>query len=286
MVFEPIDLKEDPRKAEDFILQASLSDARLTKFVDDYREDRAGSRTAEMLFESVGAYREDPERNDTFGFGFNVLLRKGPFVDGSNWFEYRTWTFAVAIQRNLFARFDDLLSPARSLLSHQQTADGVLQAIDALGERAGSAGYEPTVAILTGQIPTPLVTDLWQHESFVPDWEMDIPSKLWVAGQHNGIPLITMQESSLRGLYLVDLRRLAALTRYGDVEFDTTVIDEEQAQAILDNTKQTLTWDPGTPDTREEKLRQLQLHVGVRLYESFQLESLDTGAVFHSAIEE
>lgn len=270
--------EQEERRQEDMIIAAELSTSRVDKFRIDYLTDRQQSATAEMLFDKAGVYQKDAAWNDGAAFGFNVLLHKGPFVDNSSWAEYRTWPFAVAIQRRLFNDVEqDLLAGAAAVRTHGSGLEATLSAVDDLVERVDGLGYNPSLIILAGAWGSDLTVELWKHPLVTPDWDLDLPSKLWILGSYRGILVANLAELSHSGVYVADLNRLGTLTRHDELQFDVTPIDTDKARSFLREQKQA--------SGNESDIRSMLLQVHVRLYESFSVELKEQGAALYSALE-
>jgi hypothetical protein len=262
---------------DNMIIDADLSRTRVKKFLADYLVDRGKSATAEMLFDRASAYLEELSWDDEAAFGFNVLLHKGPFVDDSSWFEYRTWPFAVAIQRRLFSKVEEaLLAAAQADSTHGSGLADILQAADDLAERLRARDYEPSLIIVAGPRSTDLAVEFWKHPSVQPDWELDWPSKLWILGAYKGIAVVEMPELSRSGLYVADVKRLGSLTRHGDYQFEVSQINEDRAREIQS--------DREAPEDKST-IRSLLLQAHLKLYESFSVELRDQTAVLYSTTE-
>lgn len=275
-VFDPGREYEQQRQ-DDMIIAADLSPERVEKFRSDYAADRERSATAEMLFDGAGVYEHGENWNDEAAFGFNVLLHKGPFVDNSSWLEYQTWPFAVAMQRRLFTRMEEnLLAGAKAVRSHGPKLKDMLDAADDLAERMQQFGYNPSLVILAGGLSSELAVEFWQYPAAKPDWDLGLPSELFILGSYRGILVADLAELSSSGVYVADLSRLGTLTKHGEHQFEVTRIDDKRARTFLRQKEM--------PEDASE-IRSLMLQVHLKLYESFSIELKDQGAVLHSAAE-
>jgi hypothetical protein len=108
------------RDDESSILRSHVSEARKRAFLQSYLNDRAKTATTETLFRSVNAFTLEPEFSNREAFGFDLLLLKAPFVEGSSWLPYSTLEFALAAERHLLKRLERVL--------HESAADTQEQA--------------------------------------------------------------------------------------------------------------------------------------------------------------
>ena len=94
------------------IILKPVSKARKKAFFEGFCADREKAGTTRMLFDRSKALlrkKERPKPEEVSWSGFSLLLRKAPLVDLPNWAPYRTWDFAVAMEKNLLARFEQEL---------------------------------------------------------------------------------------------------------------------------------------------------------------------------------
>src|SRR5207247_6606886 len=91
-------------------------------------------------------------------------------------------------------------------------------------------------------------------------------------------------DSNEASVYAVDLRRFATLIRYADEpEFDDrkaiTEFTDSEARAILAQQPRLILDPPPESGQEEERVRQLQLRVGLELWETYELTVKDPNAV-------
>lgn len=274
--------EEQRREDDEFVLRSSVSDERKQAFLANFLEDRAKAATLETLFARVEQFRRAEEPNDTVSAGILALLRKGPFVEGSRWLPYRTWPFAVASERHLLDRFGHLLhrtTEPRFITAVAEQWDDILAGVGALWEDLKRREYEASAVVITGQLQPNLLIE--SHVHLTPTWEL--PEDLqgpWIIGAVGVLPVLHLRDLTIPGLFVVDMGRFASLTKYGpDAEFSVEDFSETRARELIDQNPDLVRLPEGAPDTTEERLRQLQLHVGLRLYESLGLEVNDPQAV-------
>ena len=117
-------VSKDEREMEERILNAQISQTRIAEFYADYLESRRQSGALEAVFGYAGSFRSATEWDDSNVIGFNVILRKGPFVDGSNWLGYRGWEFALGLERHLLSKFQALLLAESNPIITRAAGDG------------------------------------------------------------------------------------------------------------------------------------------------------------------
>ena len=269
---------EDLRQDE-YVLNSPISKERVARFYSDYLDSRRQSGAAEAVFEQADSLSRRPDWNDEYGIGFNVIIRKGPFVDGSNWAEYRTWEFALAVERHLLSKFDELLRdnaqplqarPAERKWSSMFTAaDELLFKLNADASKA--------CIVVTGPLHDNWLLDLTRQPEVIPDW--DLPRDLnrtWIHGKYRGAVILHIAESTESSLFVVDVPRFARLIQHGTPQFHVDEIDEKRAQEILSK----LPDQSAGPDP----VRAMRLKVWMRLYESWSFDLLDERAAAHAAL--
>jgi hypothetical protein len=147
--------------------------------------------------------------------------------------------------------------------------------VDEFAQDAALRGYAPTVVVLAlaGELPLEMRIDARRH--ITPDWDLrgDLRGKPGIIGEYAGLPLLEVRESEVSALYVVDLLRLGTLEIFtGSPEFEIREFDHTRAAEMLrerPNLVEMPTTGPDQrPDTELERIRQLQLKVGLRLFES------------------
>ncbi len=280
---------DEELRDDDFIIRTSASEKRKQEFLQSYLEDRSQTGTTKKLFRRAGVFQERAEKNEKLKAGFNVLLRKGPLVEGSRWISYTTWGFAVAAEQYLLRKLEGLLRGAshhRSPRTLQRNWAAMLAEVDALAEEARRARYEPTLIVVTGSPRTDWLLDLHRHAT--PEWDLTEELKsIWIIGSHNDIPILQIGDTDESQLYVVDVAKFATLTQHGeDAEISIEEFDQSRARELLEQRPDLVSVPQNVWDTPDERLRQLQLHVGLLLYESYELEVRDPNAVFSAALLE
>ena len=209
-----------------------------------------------------------------------MRIFKGPFVDGSNWVEYRTWEFAVAAERHLLERLHAALAqgqrPTEEITARNW--EDVLARSDQLCATLTSQGYHPTLLAIGGPLTIDMLADA--HRYFVPDWELEPTlNKPWILGAHKGLPILHLR-SGEPALYAADLRGFGRLTKFSpDVDFKIEEFDDNRAREILSANRLATSLAEGEADTLENRLRRIKTQVGLDLFESYGLDVLDARAV-------
>lgn len=275
------------RQKEDFIINAPISEERKDRFIQEFRKDRAEAATLRALFTKVGAFREDATKNSEHSFGFAAFLWKGPFVEESNWGEYRTWDFAVASERYLQGRFEDLLLKSPTKGETRPEAGELAKRCTELVAEAVASQYTPSAFVIAGQLDGNEIVRMQLEYGFTLRYDVEgsIQSP-WILGYFDSKPVLYIREAKVPRVYAVDLARFAALVRYDDIEFELETIDDNRARKLLQQDPARIKVPEGRPDTVEEKVRQLKLHVGLRLSEMWAFEKTDTKAAIGSKLLE
>jgi hypothetical protein len=158
--------------AERDLIAGTISEKRKQAFLSSYLQDRSKSGTIERLFSRAGTFRQSPEFDKDSAWGFNIVLHKGPFVDGSNWADYTTWQFAVEAERTLMRKFTDSMNQSgesRGQISRDWPE--IVAAIRRSSEEMRSIGYRADIAILGGDVDVDFLVEA--HKHLTPKWELD-----------------------------------------------------------------------------------------------------------------
>jgi len=79
------------------------------------------------------------------------------------------------------------------------------------------------------------------------------------------------------------VRRLATLRKHGGLEFDIEEFDVARAEELLSQNEEIVSVQEGEEDTNKERLRELRLRIGLKLYESYSFAVRDAEAAVFSA---
>jgi len=254
------------------VTHPDVSKDRVEAFLEDYLKSRRGIGATERIFQHFSAYKESEQENDNEAFGFNVVLRKGPLVEGSNWFPMRGWEFAVAEERRLLTKLESELRACVEDTGRVEAAEvgrepvQILEKADRLSDFLKDAGYAPGLVVLATSVPTEAMIELTKQLE-VPDW--DLPPDLrsnWILGRHRGKLILYHKDAALDRLYAVDVRRFGRLVQFAPrVELAIQKVDPAAAlqQDTLDY---------------EDKIH-------LRLYQSYEIQRLDCEAIWAANIE-
>jgi hypothetical protein len=252
-------------------------------------ESRQKVATTEMLFKNVDAFRHEsvvPDEKRLLAAGFNIIVPKGPFVDGSNWLMFNPWDFAVGFERHLLGRVDSaLLGAVRAQHSGfgpdvNRSAAEILSAVDAMSSQLVGAGRTATLIVLTGDLGMKLHVDL--RMQLMRDWRTAPDDRYHrILAFYERIPILDIAESDAPALYVVDLPNFGFLTRFGDEpEFAVEEFDDERARALLQQNPRIISEPPPQSGLEDARVGQLRLRVGLRIFETYDLEVRNPAAVF------
>jgi len=256
------------------IIESPVSEARVQKFKDDYLKGRQDIGAMEKIFKYYDAFQYRTERNDMASFGFNKLVHKGPFVDGSNWADLRGWEFAVAEERHLlkglYAHLAESVSHTGQILSDDiiRQPDEILDAAKRMADLL--CARERSLIILATNLDTETIVSL-NKTLTTAGWEVGYELRTnWILGKHEGCPILYLNEPDLNNLYVIDVPRFASLVQY-DPEADLHVlaINEITAKRMLED-------DPGL----KLDLNTLLSMVNLTLYQSYEIEIHNRHAVW------
>lgn len=274
----------EPSASDDIVLASSMSKKRLEDFRAGYLKDRQQTSALETVFGRAEALEEEANWSDEHRIGINVLLRKGPFVEGSSWAQYQTWQFALALERYLLSRFEDLLrssSDSQPRPSIHWSWPEILSASDGMFETIRSGPNHQTAIVIAGPHYADWLVELTkQSVPVTPDW--DLPEDLnrtWIVGLYHDRLILHIDEASTPALYAVNVRQFARLTRFGIPQLEIDDFSEEHARELVVKKRVRPSVRQGRRGTRSELIRQLRLKVWLKLIESWDLRVLDPGAV-------
>jgi len=269
-------------REDEYLLDAPLSEERKRAFLTSYVKDRATSGTLEKLFRKLGGFQR-VSTNLSNKRGFNTLVHKGPFVAESNWVDYLSWDFAVPMERGILAEFEKLI---RECVTPTETVkkswDEILRKIDQLEDEANRRGYRPSLIILAGDLTIDFLVEFDLQHLGLGSWQLppDLHGGIWLHGDYKDKPILLLRESDLDALYLVDLARFAAFRRdQSEIEFELIPIDKTLAEDLLGKNPDIVKPRKGAPDNRDERLRELRLRAWLKLFESYEIDRKDCGAV-------
>ena len=289
-----IDSSEDPIEQRDneHILRSPISQRRVSEFLERFLVDRTRVATTQMVFEGVGRFQQLAPRSDVRVTGYNVLVDKGPFVEGSTWIPMETWGLATGLERDLLNRLERELAATSVLATVRETLPRIRIDVDQIIAGARSmmaelrqAQQTPSLVVLTGELTTNLAVAIEDRITSHTDLIGIGSSTYRLLGTLDGIPIIENYPSAKPTLYVVDLARFASLTKYGDVvSFAVDPIDEIKARQMLAKNRNFGNNFSTNEVDIDRWVRYLQLHVNLRLSEAYQLEIHDPSAVLAASL--
>lgn len=258
------------------IIDSPVSEARVERFKEDYLEGRRDIGATEKIFRFYGAFQHQNERNDSVSFGFNRLVHKGPFVDGSNWADLRGWEFAVAEERRLLkdlhthlvesaSQTDQLLSDNISRQSGE-----ILHTATKMSDLLVDRSFCGNLIVVAAHLEIETLVSL-KKALTTPSWELtDDLRTNWILGKHESCPVLHLNDQDLNSLYVVDVPRFASLVQYHPlVDLHVLPIDETTAKRILED----------NPDLKLD-MSTLCSMVHLTLYQSYEIQIHDRHAVW------
>ncbi len=256
---------------DEFIRRSHVSPDRVAAFYADYLDGRRKCAAVEALFELSNRLERKPDEwDDQHGFGFNVVIHKGPFVEESSFAPYRAWQFALAGERYLMTRIEDALRAARPPESGQVLRNwrSILSASDEMRGMLGDPRH--AAIIVTGPLHEKWLLDFTRQPNTKPDWEVppDL-NRTWVIGLHRGALVVHIHDSVSPSLFVIDSARLGRLVEFGRVQYHVDEITADQAEEMLRSRNE---------EPSPEKVSELTIRVWLRLYESWVLEILERDA--------
>lgn len=265
----------DELRQEEHVLTSPISDERVASFYSEYLESRRQCGAAEVVFEQAEAFSRDPNWEDQYGIGFNVIIRKGPFVERSNWAKYSAWDFALPIERHLLGNLDALLRANAQLIQEepiQKTWSSMFSAASELLFKPAFAGSNSCI-VVTGPLQENWLLDLTRQPGAVPDWELPRElNRTWIHGKYHGALILHIAESVASNLFVLNVPQFAKMTQHGSPQFEVLPIDEQRAKALLDQRSDLA--------NGSDPIRDLMLKVTMRIYEGWSFDPLDLAAAF------
>ncbi len=263
---------------EAHVRESPISKARVQRFEDDYLKGRREIGATEKIFRYYDAFQHKAIPNRLVSFGFNQLVDKGPFVDGSNWLDLRGWEFAVAEERHMLKMLHVLLADSVSHTSQMLTdtiaprPEEILDAANRMTNLLGKSSKN--LIVLATHLDTETIVSL-EKTLTTPKWELgDDLRTNWILGKHKGYPVLYYNDPDLSSLYVVDIPSFASLVQYDPlVDLQVLSIDEETARRILGE----------SPDLKLDVDALLSM-VNLILYQSYEIQVHDQQAVWAAEI--
>jgi len=271
-----------------------VSELRVGRLFDNYLRERKLTRTTEMLFDRVDALEKKtppiPERVGDFGFKATVFKRS--FIDGVNSLIVSAQGWAEGQEDFLLKYFgESLRDAAEGRLGHEVDGEAraILSALEEVAEELREQGLGASAFAITGSIGNRLYEEVQKKLQNPWDWyrklgTTDGRATYRFIGAYAGTPVVGIEAVRTPTLFAVDLAQFGTLTRYGegpnfDPEFRVTAFSDEEARKVLIRQPNLILDPPPVPGNEIERIRQLQLRVGLELWETYKLDVKDPGAV-------
>jgi hypothetical protein len=246
-----------------------------------------------MLFARVGALERNhpPVPEEVGDFGFKAIVSKHSFIDGVNSLIVSAQGWAIGQEDFLLKYLGERLNEAiqgRLGPDVEQDDLAIRTAFNEMIEELRGQGYSPSTLVVTGSLSQPLYVALQVSIQNPWSWYRELGVERRAThrfiGVHAGIPVVVIEAVRTPMLYAVDLAQFATLVRYGegpdfDPEFRVTPFNDEEARKVLARQPRLILEPPPDSGEDEERVRQLQLRVGLELWETYKLDVKDPGAV-------
>ncbi|MDD5702687.1 MAG: hypothetical protein PHU23_11635 [Dehalococcoidales bacterium] len=264
----------EQQRQQTHILESPVSEARVQRFEDDYLKGRREIGATEKVFRYYGAFQHKTMPNRLASFGFNTLVNKGPFVDGSNWLDLRGWEFAVVEERYLLNKLHDGLvesinhtgqtMPGTVAAQPERILDAAKRMADLLGERRKS------LIVIAAHLDIDAIVSL-EKALTTPRWELANELRTnRILGKYEDCPVLHLNDQDSRSLYIVDIPLFASLIQYDPlVDLQVSEIDEVTAKRMLDD----------NPDFKLDVGTLISM-VHLVLYQSYVIQIHDREAVW------
>lgn len=260
------------------VRESPVSEMRVQRFKDDYLKGRREIGATEKIFRYHGAFQHKAVPNRLVSFGFNQLVNKGLFVDGSNLLDLRGWEYSVAEEHHLLNMLHVLLADSVSHTSQMLTdiiapqPEGILDAANRMANLLGK--NSKNLIVLAARLDIETIVSL-EKALTIPKWELcDDLRTNWILGKHEGCPFLYMNAPDFRSLYVVDIPCFAVLVQYDPlVDLQVLSIDEAAARRILGE----------NPDLKLD-INALLSMVNLILYQSYEIQVHDQQAAWAAEI--
>jgi len=242
--------------------------------LDDYLKGRIDVGATRKLFEYFHAFDESPEEADDEAFGFSVIVRKWPLRDLDNWAPLRGWHFAVAEERSLLKKLESTLSKCvkdePATMARRPVpleAEALLAEAIRLSEQLTQDGFNPGAIVYATPIPTDTMVALQER---IDTRKRDLDPSLrtnWILGRHKGLLLLYAAGASTHRMYAVDIPSFGRLVQFSP-----------NAELSIDDAPVDIALRAKAADPYNS--------VRLRLYQSYEVQVRDCGAVRAAPIEQ
>jgi len=284
-----------PDLPSDEIVRAQpVSERRVQSLFDNYLRERQLTRTTEMLFARAGALelKHLPAPEDVGDFGFKAIVSKQSFLEGVDSLIVSAQGWAIGQEDFLLKYFgENLLDAVNGYVGEQvvRDASAILRALEEMADELRGQGFVPSSYVVTGSMGQALFEELRRATQNPWNWYRQVNHSEGRAahrfvGVHAGIPFIAIESVRTPMLFAVDLARFGTLTRYGngqnyDPEFEVKAFTDDEARDVLARQPNLIPEPRPERGNESERIRELQLRVGLELWETFKLDVKDPAAV-------
>ena len=236
--------------------------------------------------------RAPPLPEEVGDFGFKTTMFKRSFIDGVNSLIVSAQGWAEGQEDFLLKYFgDSLLDAVEGRLGKEVDleASAILGALGEMAAELREQGLVPSAFALTGSIGNLLYENVRLRFQNPWNWYQQLGvtegrATYRFIGAHAGTPVIGIEGVRTPTLLAVDLTQFGTLTRYGegpnfDPEFRVTAFSDEEARKVLVRQPNLIMEPTPASGREEERIRQLQLRVGLELWETYKLDVKDPSAV-------
>lgn len=261
------------------VIESPISGTRIQEFKEDYLKSRWDFGATEKIFRNREAYVHRDEQKESVSFGFNTMVFKGPFVDGSNWGDLKGWEFAVAVERRLLtdldAHFTESVNQTGQVLPDEvaRNSDEILNAANIMSDLLSGHGFVGDLIVVATHLDTETYRSLSEALT-TPGWELEEDLRTnRILGELSDCLVLYINDPELNSIYVVDLSKFASLVQYDPlVNLNVLPIDEAMAQRIV------------TERTDNLDLETLLSRVQLLLYQSYEIEVADRQAIWGATL--
>lgn len=280
--------------SDEIVRSQPVSERRVRNLFDNYLRERQLTRTTEMLFARVGALalKHLPAPEDVGDFGFKAIVSKHSLLEGVHSLIVSAQGWAMGQEDFLLKYFgENLLDAVNGYVGEEvaRNASAILRALEDMADELRGQGFEPSASVITGSTGQPLFEELRSATIDPWEWYSQVNGNAGRAthrfvGVHAGIPIIAIESVRTPMLFAVDLARFGTLTRYGkgqnyDPDFEVKAFTDDEARHVLARQPNLILAPPPDSGQDEERIRELQLRVGLELWETYQIDVKDPDAV-------
>lgn len=259
------------------VLEQPISEERVATLQQEI-ENGLAIRGLRPLFAAADALEVQSEYEAVNRYGNRIILSKGSFVEGSDWFDARSGTFIASLEIYREKRLSDLLHERLETGIPLANAEEVLEFVRDARQQMTEEDAPPDVVFISGRLSTDLDVELanavgWDSPQLIRG--VEVTHAIRGGGQVDGLPVVQyFAQDSEPAVFVVALNDFS-LAETPVAEDDTrslilevTEIDETRAVELIDERpefRRTLYASRTDGDsgeyTRTETIVQMQLKV-------------------------